>query len=197
MTITSVQTLKLIAQSPVQSYPITSFLLDGHQLYLSGYNGMQLFDTNTRKCHLSSDCSLQLDYMKLESLVIADQNTAKTYVDAVAQTAVKTTTIIPVESMQILSEGTSSGVSFKQHLYRNTIFIAGAAGVVCIFIEIIVCLILCAFKKKEDRSDDEYEYEARYGRYVYPRHELIDADAKRLPHENARKASYQTHQDMV
>lgn len=49
---------------------------------------------------------------------------------------------------------------------------------VCIFIEIIVCLILCAFKKKEDRSDDEYEYEARYGRYVYPRHELIDSDAK-------------------
>ena len=122
-------------------------------------------------------------------IVNPDQNTAKTYVDAVAQTAVKTTTIIPVESMQILSEGTSSGVSFKQHLYRNTIFIAGAAGVVCIFIEIIVCLILCAFKKKEDRSDDEYEYEARYGRYVYPRHELIDSDAKRLPHENARKSS--------
>ena len=122
-------------------------------------------------------------------IVNPDQNTAKTYVDAVAQTAVKTTTIIPVESMQILSEGTSSVVSFKQHLYRNTIFIAGAAGVVCIFIEIIVCLILCAFKKKEDRSDDEYEYEARYGRYVYPRHELIDSDAKRLPHENARKAS--------
>ena len=122
-------------------------------------------------------------------IVNPDQNTAKTYVDAVAQTAVKTTTIIPVESMQILSEGTSSGVSFKQHLYRNTIFIAGEAGVVCIFIEIIVCLILCAFKKKEDRSDDEYEYEARYGRYVYPRHELIDSDAKRLPHENARKAS--------
>ena len=43
------QDLKLIAQSPVQNYPIVSFLLDGHQLYLSGYNGMQLFDTNTRK----------------------------------------------------------------------------------------------------------------------------------------------------
>ena len=28
------------------------------------------------KCRLSSDCSLQLDYMKLESLVIADQNVA-------------------------------------------------------------------------------------------------------------------------
>ena len=43
------QDLKLIAQSPVQNYPIVSFLLDGHQLYLSGYNGMQLFDTDTRK----------------------------------------------------------------------------------------------------------------------------------------------------
>ena len=29
-----------------------------------------------QKCHLSSDCSLQLDYMKLESLVIANQNVA-------------------------------------------------------------------------------------------------------------------------
>ena len=28
------------------------------------------------KTSLSSDCSLQLDYMKLESLVIADQNAA-------------------------------------------------------------------------------------------------------------------------
>ena len=27
-----------------------------------------------QKGHLSSDCSLQLDYMKLESLVIANQN---------------------------------------------------------------------------------------------------------------------------
>ena len=43
------QDLKLIVQSPVQSYPIASFLLDGHQLYISGYNGMQLFDTDTRK----------------------------------------------------------------------------------------------------------------------------------------------------
>ena len=29
-----------------------------------------------QKGHLSSDCSLQLDYMKLESLVIANQNVA-------------------------------------------------------------------------------------------------------------------------
>ncbi|MCW4084636.1 ligand-binding sensor domain-containing protein [Segatella copri] len=51
------QDLKLIAQSPVQSYPIASFLLDGHQLYISGYNGMQLFDTDTRKWG-GSPCSI-------------------------------------------------------------------------------------------------------------------------------------------
>ena len=32
--------------------------------------------SKTQKDTLSSDCSLQLDYMKLESLVIADQNAA-------------------------------------------------------------------------------------------------------------------------
>ena len=32
--------------------------------------------SKAHKWHLSSDCSLQLDYMKLESLVIADQNAA-------------------------------------------------------------------------------------------------------------------------
>ena len=32
--------------------------------------------SKAQKWRLSSDCSLQLDYMKLESLVIADQNAA-------------------------------------------------------------------------------------------------------------------------
>ena len=32
--------------------------------------------SESQKNHLSSDCSLQLDYMKLESLVIANQNVA-------------------------------------------------------------------------------------------------------------------------
>ena len=32
--------------------------------------------SKSHKVVLSSDCSLQLDYMKLESLVIADQNAA-------------------------------------------------------------------------------------------------------------------------
>ena len=125
-------------------------------------------------------------------IVNPDQNTAKTYVDAIAKTAVKTTTIIPVESMQILSEGTSDGVATKPHLYYYTALIMGAACVVCVFIELVVCLILCAFKKKEDHSDDEFEYEARFGKYAYPRREYIETEAdstKRIAHDNQRKAS--------
>ena len=125
-------------------------------------------------------------------VVNPDQNTAKAYVDAVAKTAVKTTTIIPVESMQILSEGTSDGVATKPDLYYYTALIMGAVCAVCVFIEIVVCLILCAFKKKEDHSDDEFEYEARFGRYAYPRREYIETEAdstKRIVNDNKRKAS--------
>lgn len=107
-----------------------------------------------------------------------DQNTAKKYVDAVASTAIKTTSIIPVKSIQILSEGTSSGVSFKPDLYKNTGIIAGTACVVCMFIEIIVCLIMSAFKSKEDDFNHEYEYERRFGRMDYIDHkpQLIETD---------------------
>lgn len=107
-----------------------------------------------------------------------DQNTAKKYVDAVASTAIKTTSIIPVNSIQILSEGTSSGVSFKPDLYKNTSIIAGTACAVCMFIEIIVCLIMSAFKSKEDDFNHEYEYERRFGRMDYIDHkpQLIETD---------------------
>lgn len=107
-----------------------------------------------------------------------DQNTAKKYVDAVASTAIKTTSIIPVKSIQILSEGTSSGVSFKPDLYKNTVIIAGTACAVCMFIEIIVCLIMSAFKSKEDDFNHEYEYERRFGRMDYIDHkpQLIETD---------------------
>ena len=107
-----------------------------------------------------------------------DQNTAKKYVDAVASTAIKTTSIIPVKSIQILSEGTSSGVSFKPDLYKNTGIIAGTACAVCMFIEIIVCLIMSAFKSKEDDFNYEYEYERRFGRMDYIDHkpQLIETD---------------------
>lgn len=107
-----------------------------------------------------------------------DQNTAKKYVDAVASTAIKTTSIIPVKSIQILSEGTSSGVSFKPDLYKNIGIIAGTACAVCMFIEIIVCLIMSAFKSKEDDFNHEYEYERRFGRMDYIDHkpQLIETD---------------------
>lgn len=107
-----------------------------------------------------------------------DQNTAKKYVDAVASTAIKTTSIIPVKSIQILTEGTSSGVSFKPDLYKNTGIIAGTACAVCMFIEIIVCLIMSAFKSKEDDFNHEYEYERRFGRMDYIDHkpQLIETD---------------------
>ncbi len=56
-----------------------------HGLYVQGYTRATMVGTNRRKAAkpsqsekagLSSDWSLQLDSMKLESLVIADQNAA-------------------------------------------------------------------------------------------------------------------------
>ncbi len=56
-----------------------------HALYDLGYTRATMRVTKrsnpvrvskSHKSSLSSDCSLQLDYMKLESLVIADQNAA-------------------------------------------------------------------------------------------------------------------------
>ena len=56
-----------------------------HGPYAQGYTRATMDDTKgcetarwsqSQKVVLSSDCSLQLDYMKLESLVIADQHAA-------------------------------------------------------------------------------------------------------------------------
>ena len=56
-----------------------------HGLYVPGYTRATMVGTEgsepakvseSQKSNLSSDCSLQLDCMKLESLVIADQNAA-------------------------------------------------------------------------------------------------------------------------
>ena len=46
------------------------------------------------------------------------------------------------------------------------------------FIEIIVCLIMSAFKSKEDDFNHEYEYERRFGRMDYIDHkpQLIETD---------------------
>ena len=119
-----------------------------------------------------------------------DQNTAKKYVDAVDTTAVKTTSIIPVKSIQILSEGTSTGVAFKPDLYRNTIIITAVASAVCLFIEIIVCLCISAFKSKD--FNHEFEYERRFGNVEYIDHkpDLIetskDKKEKVLKHSNKK-----------
>lgn len=123
-----------------------------------------------------------------------DQNTAKKYVDAVAATAIKTTSIIPVNSIQILSEGTSSGVAFKPDLYRNTAIIIGIASAICLFIEVIVCLFMSAFKSKDDDYNHEFEYERRFGHMDYIDHkpQLIedgkDKQAKAVSAANVDEA---------
>ena len=123
-----------------------------------------------------------------------DQNTAKKYVDAVAATAIKTTSIIPVNSIQILSDGTSSGVAFKPDLYRNTAIITGIASAICLFIEVIVCLFMSAFKSKDDDYNHEFEYERRFGHMDYIDHkpQLIedgkDKQAKAVSAANVDEA---------
>ena len=123
-----------------------------------------------------------------------DQNTAKKYVDAVAATAIKTTSIIPVNSIQILSEGTSSGVALKPDLYRNTAIITGIASAICLFIEVIVCLFMSAFKSKDDDYNHEFEYERRFGHMDYIDHkpQLIedgkDKQAKAVSAANVDEA---------
>ena len=49
--------------------------------------------SKTHKGTLSSDCSLQLDYMKLESLVIANQNVAVNTFSGLVHTARHTTRV--------------------------------------------------------------------------------------------------------
>jgi hypothetical protein len=71
-----------------------------HAPYDLGYTRATRADTKgskrvtssqTHKVRPSSDCSLQLDYMKLESLVIADQNVAVNTFPGLVHTARHTT----------------------------------------------------------------------------------------------------------
>ena len=56
------------------SWPLRAGL---HTCYNGGDSGMQWSNpAQISKSRLSSDCALQLEHMKLESLVIADQNAA-------------------------------------------------------------------------------------------------------------------------
>ena len=96
-------------------------------------------------------------------IVNPDQNTAKQYVDAIAATAVKTTTIIPVESIQILSEGTSTGHAFKPGLITNTIKLTALIALVTFTIEMLALLIYVSFRKKVEVDDEYYDYEREFG----------------------------------
>ena len=96
-------------------------------------------------------------------IVNPDQNTAKTYVDAIAATAVKTTTIIPVESIQILSEGTSTGDSFKPDLMLKTVRLTALVALVTFVLEMLVLFFYLAFRKRPEIEDEYYDYEREYG----------------------------------
>ncbi len=73
-----------------------------HALYDLGYTRDTMAYTTgsewvtwskSHKIRLSSDCSLQLDYMKLESLVIADQHAAVNTFSGFVHTARQTTKV--------------------------------------------------------------------------------------------------------
>ncbi len=119
----------------------------------------------------------------------ADQETAKSYVDAIAKTAIKTTSIIPVKSIQILSEGTATNEAVRPDLYKKTGYITGVAAVICIILEIITVLIINAFKKPEDNSDDEWEYERYYGKYAKDNNDtlLLTGDNVNLSKKEQKK----------
>ena len=73
-----------------------------HGLYVQGYTRATMVGTEgsetarwrqSQKTDLSSDCSLQLDCMKLESLVIADQHAAVNTFPGLVHTARHTTKV--------------------------------------------------------------------------------------------------------
>ena len=73
-----------------------------HGLYVQGYTRATMGDTKgcdtarwsqSQKVALSSDCSLQLDCMKVESLVIADQHAAVNTFPGLVHTARHTTKV--------------------------------------------------------------------------------------------------------
>ena len=79
-----------------------------HGPYAQGYTRATMAGTKgcktarwsqSQKTNLSSDCSLQLDYMKLESLVIADQHAAVNTFPGLVHTARHTTKVVITRSM--------------------------------------------------------------------------------------------------
>ena len=78
-----------------------------HGPYAQGYTRATMVGTKgcetarwsqSQKTGLSSDCSLQLDYMKLESLVIADQNAAVNTFPGLVHTARHTMGVVNARS---------------------------------------------------------------------------------------------------
>ncbi len=78
-----------------------------HGPYVQGYTRATMAGTKSRKTArlsqsqktgLSSDCSLQLDYMKSESLVIADQHAAVNTFPGLVHTARHTTQVCSTQS---------------------------------------------------------------------------------------------------
>ena len=74
-----------------------------HGPYVQGYTRTTMAKTKrretvrwsqTQKHGLSSDCGLQLDHMKLESLVIADQQAAVNTFPGLVHTARQTTKVV-------------------------------------------------------------------------------------------------------
>jgi capsular polysaccharide biosynthesis protein len=91
-----------------------------------------------------------------------DQTTAKNYVDAVAKNVSKTTSILTVESIQVLEYGDESNIAFKPDVLKNAGIIAAIVAAICLVVELIIIFVLSAFKDDDD-SDDELAYERRYG----------------------------------
>ena len=78
-----------------------------HGPYVQGYTRTTMAETKrsepergsqTQKHGLSSDCGLQLDHMKLESLVIADQQAAVNTFPGLVHTARQTTKVVLARS---------------------------------------------------------------------------------------------------
>lgn len=94
-----------------------------------------------------------------------DQTTAKTYVDAIAKNAMKVSGIIAVESIQVLEYGSESNVSIKPGVMRNTAYITGIIAAICFVMELIFVFVINAFKDDDD-SDNERDYERRFGNVI-------------------------------
>ena len=64
--------------------------------------------SKSHKTYLSSDRSLQLDFVKLESLVIADQNAAVNTFPGLVHTARHTMKVVPTRSRCVDRKGTGA-----------------------------------------------------------------------------------------